>query len=112
MVAAWHFVISAPLTYSWLAALLVTTLTRRYLLTKHESDTVVVDGSTNIHHLLRDPLEVLIGQLAVDRRPALASAFEASIGSGEAQVRVSPSEIPRGGYLTGVSNESLRSPAN
>ena len=45
-------------------------------------------------------------------RGARASAFEASIGSGEAQVRVSPSEIPRGGYLTGVSNESLRSPAN
>jgi hypothetical protein len=61
--AAWHYVVSAPLTYSWLAALLVTTLARRFLLTKHESHTVVVDGSTNIHHLLRDPLEVLIDSL-------------------------------------------------
>jgi hypothetical protein len=62
-VAAWRFVISAPLTYSWLVALLVTTLVRRFVLTKHESHTVVVDGSTNIHHLLRDPLEVLIDSL-------------------------------------------------
>ena len=63
LVAVWHFVIGAPLTYSWLAALLVTTLVRRYLLTTRESRTVVVDGSTNIHHLLRDPLEVLIDSL-------------------------------------------------
>jgi hypothetical protein len=63
VVAAWHFVVSAPLTYSWLAALLVTTLARRFLLTKHESHTVVVDGSTNIRHLLQDPLEVLIDSL-------------------------------------------------
>jgi hypothetical protein len=63
VVAAWHFVISAPLTYLWLAALLVTTLTRRYLLTKREFHTVVLDGSTNIHHLLKDPLEVLIYSL-------------------------------------------------
>ena len=63
LVAVWHFVIGAPLTYSWLAALLVTTLVRRYLLTSRESRTVVVDGSTNIHHLLRDPLEVLIDSL-------------------------------------------------
>jgi hypothetical protein len=63
LVAVWHFVISAPLTYSWLAALLVTTLVRRYLLTTRESRTVVVDGSTNIHHLLRDPLEALIDSL-------------------------------------------------
>ena len=61
--AAWHFVISAPLTYSWLAALLVTTLVRRYVLTKHESRTVVIDGSTNIDHLIRDPHEVLIASL-------------------------------------------------
>jgi len=62
VVAAWHFVISAPLTYSWLAVLLVTTIIQRNL-TKREFHTVVLDGSTNIHHLLKDPLEVLIYSL-------------------------------------------------
>ena len=60
--AAWHFVLSAPLTYSWLAVLAVTTIIQRNL-TKREYHTVVVDGSTNIHHLLKDPLEVLIYSL-------------------------------------------------
>ncbi len=59
----WRFVLGAPLTYLWLAALLVTTLVRRYLLTTHESHTVIIKGSTNIHHLLQDPLEVLINSL-------------------------------------------------
>ena len=61
--AAWHFVLSAPLTYSWLAALLVTTLARRFVLTTHETHTVLIEGSTNIHHLLQDPLVVLIDSL-------------------------------------------------
>ncbi len=61
-VAAWHFVISAPLTYSWLAVLLVTTIIQHNL-TKRELHTVVLHGSTNIRHLLRDPLQVLIDSL-------------------------------------------------
>ena len=42
----WHFVSSAPLTYSWLAVLLVTTIIQRNL-TKREFHAWVVDGSTN-----------------------------------------------------------------
>jgi hypothetical protein len=60
--AVWHFVLSAPLTYSWLGVLLVTTIIQRNL-TKREYRTWIVDGSTNIHHLLKDPLEVLIYSL-------------------------------------------------
>jgi hypothetical protein len=60
--AVWHFVSSAPLTYAWLTVLLITTIIQRNL-TKREFHTWVVDGSTNIHHLLRDPLEVLIYSL-------------------------------------------------
>jgi hypothetical protein len=61
--AVWHFVSSAPLTYGWLFVLLITTIIQRHLLTKREYYAVVVDGSTNIHHLLKDPLEVLINSL-------------------------------------------------
>ena len=59
---AWHFVLSAPLTYSWLGVLLVTTILQRNF-NKREFHTWVVDGSTNIQHLLRDPLEVLMYSL-------------------------------------------------
>ncbi len=58
----WHFVSSAPLTYFWLTVLLVTTIIQRHL-TKREFHTVFLDGSTNLHRLLRDPLEVLIYSL-------------------------------------------------
>lgn len=60
--AVWHFVISAPLTYGWLLVLLITTIIQRHL-TKREYHAVVLDSSTNIHHLLKDPLEVLIYSL-------------------------------------------------
>jgi hypothetical protein len=63
VVGAWHFVIGAPLTYLWLAALLVTTIIKDHFLTKRELHEVLLDGSTNIHHLLKDPLEVLIYSL-------------------------------------------------
>jgi hypothetical protein len=61
--AVWHFVSSAPLTYGWLFVLLITTILQRHVLTKREYHSVVVEGSTNIHHLLKDPLEVLIYSL-------------------------------------------------
>ena len=60
--AVWHFVSSAPLTYAWLTVLLITTRIQRHL-TKREYRAVVLDNSTNIHHLLKDPLEVLIYSL-------------------------------------------------
>jgi hypothetical protein len=60
--AVWHFVSGAPLTYIWLTVLLVTTIIQRNL-TKREYHAIVLDGSTNIHHLFRDPLEVLIYSL-------------------------------------------------
>jgi hypothetical protein len=61
--AVWRFVSSAPLTYGWLLVLLVTTIIQRHLLTKREYTAVVLEGSTNIRHLLKDPLEVLIYSL-------------------------------------------------
>jgi hypothetical protein len=60
--AVWHFVSSAPLTYTWLFVLLVTTIIQRHL-TKREYHVMVLDHSTNIRHLLKDPLEVLINSL-------------------------------------------------
>lgn len=58
----WRYVRSAPLTYSWLAVLLVTTIVQRQL---HERQLheVLVDSSTNIHHLETDPLYVLFTSL-------------------------------------------------
>jgi hypothetical protein len=57
--AVWHFVSSAPLTYGWLILLLVSTIVKHHL-THRELHSVVLEGSsTNIHHLLKDPLEVL-----------------------------------------------------
>ncbi len=60
--AAWRFVANAPLTYVWLTILLATTLIARHL-TKRQLHTVIVHGSTNIHDLARDPLEVLFNSL-------------------------------------------------
>jgi hypothetical protein len=60
--AVWRFVSNAPLTYGWLTALLVTTIIQRHL-TNRLYHVIVLDGSTNIHHLLKDPLEVLIYSL-------------------------------------------------
>ena len=60
--AVWHFVSSAPFTYGWLLVLLITTVVQLQL-TKREYHAVVLDSSTNIHHLVKDPLEVLIYSL-------------------------------------------------
>lgn len=59
---AWRFVRSAPLTYLWLAVLLVTTIVQHQL-TRHELHTVLVHRSTNIQHLGTDPLYVLFASL-------------------------------------------------
>jgi hypothetical protein len=58
----WRFVSGAPLTYLWLVALLITTIIVSHL-TARQYHTVVVEGSTNIYELARDPLEVLFYSL-------------------------------------------------
>jgi hypothetical protein len=62
LTAVWRFVSSAPLTYVWLVVLLITTIIQHHL-TRRELRTVLVHGSTNIHHLATDPLEVLFSSL-------------------------------------------------
>lgn len=57
-----RFIASAPLTYCWLAVLMVTTIIQRNL-TRRQFHELVLDGSTNIAHLARDPLEALMYSL-------------------------------------------------
>lgn len=61
LAAVWHFVHSAPLTYLWLAALLVTTIIQQVVGRKLHP--LLVEQSTNLHHLATDPLEVLFASL-------------------------------------------------
>ncbi|BBX27967.1 hypothetical protein GCM10009632_11630 [Mycolicibacterium alvei] len=60
--AVWRYVRSAPLTYAWLAALLVTTIIQRQTHGRELHD-LLVESSTNIHHLETDPLYVLVTSL-------------------------------------------------
>jgi hypothetical protein len=53
--AAWRFIRSAPLTYLWLAVLLITTIIQHQL-SRHELHTLLVHRSTNIAHLSAAPL--------------------------------------------------------
>lgn len=62
LAAVWRFVSSAPLTYVWLIVLLITTIIQHDL-TRRELRTVLIHGSTNIHHLATDPLQVLFSSL-------------------------------------------------
>ena len=62
LTAAWRFVRSAPLTYLWLTVLLITTIVQ-HSLSRRELRAVLIHGSTNIHHLATDPLEVLFASL-------------------------------------------------
>jgi hypothetical protein len=60
--AVWHFVIGAPLTYTWLIALMITTIIQ------HETPgrqlhRMLLHKSTNIHALGTDPLDVLFSSL-------------------------------------------------
>lgn len=61
LAAAWHFVHTAPLTYLWLAALGGTTVIQHLLGRRLHS--MLVEQSTNLHHLATDPLEVLVSSL-------------------------------------------------
>lgn len=58
----WHFVSNAPLTYTWLVVLAITTIIQNQL-TGRQLHTVLLHRSTNISHLGRDPLEVLFSSL-------------------------------------------------
>lgn len=60
--AAWRYVSSAPLTYLWLATLLITTIIGRHL-TKRQYHAVIVDSSTNIRDLTANPIQVLLNSL-------------------------------------------------
>lgn len=60
--AVWHFVIRAPLTYSWLLVLLITTIVQNEL-PGREVHHVLLHRSTNIHELGTDPLGVLFSSL-------------------------------------------------
>ncbi len=60
--ALWRYVRSAPLTYAWLTALLVTTIIQHQMHGR-ELHTLLVERSTNIHHLGTDPLYVLVTSL-------------------------------------------------
>lgn len=63
---AWNqvlrYVRSAPLTYTWLAVLLATTLVQ-HSLTARTLRTLLQSTSTNLHHLASDPLRVLLQSL-------------------------------------------------
>jgi Rhomboid-like protein len=58
----WHFVSSAPLTYTWLAGLAITTIIQNQL-TGRQLHGVLLHRSTNIHELATDPLGVLFSSL-------------------------------------------------
>lgn len=57
----WHFVRSAPLTYLWLLVLLITTVIQH--LAGRQLHSILLDQSTNLHHLATNPLEVLVSSL-------------------------------------------------
>jgi hypothetical protein len=60
--ATWRYLRSAPLTFLWLAVLLITTIVQRTL-TPHELERLLGERSTNLHHLSTDPLDVLLTSL-------------------------------------------------
>jgi Rhomboid-like protein len=60
--AVWHFVSGAPLTYSWLFVLTVTTIIQNQL-PGRQLHAVLLHRSTNIHALGTDPLDVLFSSL-------------------------------------------------
>ncbi|MET0704852.1 MAG: rhomboid-like protein [Mycobacterium sp.] len=62
MRSIWRFVSHAPLTFSWLALLLFTTWIQ-HSVTGPRRHELLLHGSTNLHHLAGDPLQVLFASL-------------------------------------------------
>ena len=58
----WAWVRSAPLTYAWLAILLITTLLQHALPVRRLHQ-LLQKQSTNLHHLTTDPIRVLLESL-------------------------------------------------
>jgi len=57
-----RFISGAPLTFTWLLALLVTSLIQ-HSLSDEQRHRVLLHRSTNLHHLATDPLRVLFSSL-------------------------------------------------
>ena len=62
MTAVWRYVKSAPLTYTWLVVLLITTIIQHTSRARHLR-ALLAKESTNLHHLASDPIRVLIQSL-------------------------------------------------
>ena len=58
----WRYVKTAPLTYSWLVVLLITTIVQRSI-PAHRLHELLQKESTNLRHLASDPIRVLIQSL-------------------------------------------------
>lgn len=58
----WRYVASAPLTYAWLAVLLITTIVQQTLPLRR-LHALLQKESTNLHHLASDPIRVLLESL-------------------------------------------------
>jgi hypothetical protein len=58
----WRYVKSAPLTYSWLVLLLITTIIQ-HSIPAHRLHALLQKESTNLHHLASDPIRVLFQSL-------------------------------------------------
>jgi len=58
----WRYVRSAPLTYSWLVVLLITTMIQ-HAIPARRLHALLRKESTNLHHLATDPIRVLIQSL-------------------------------------------------
>ena len=62
MTAVWRYVKTAPMTYTWLVVLLVTTIIQHSMPARHIR-ALLQKESTNLHHLASDPIRVLIQSL-------------------------------------------------
>jgi F0F1-type ATP synthase assembly protein I len=60
--AVWDFVSGAPLTYTWLFVLMITTIIQNQM-SGRQLHSMLLHHSTNIHGLARDPLDVLFSSL-------------------------------------------------
>ena len=58
----WRYVKTAPLTYTWVVVLLVTTIVQHSIPARH-LHALLQKESTNLHHLASDPIRVLLQSL-------------------------------------------------